>query len=172
MFRLYDHDITAWGRSYSYSSDSIPSTHLIHTSIDLSINFPLLHQVTASFSSISSWDSAWKNVPFWDMRGTETQISLCIHTVSSESSLSAWRNFAALAIQNAPIEDYDQTARMRRLTWIFAERTYLKVHFLTLKLKLSWLSDLVLLIDLSCEQTLLMHQTFIPFINLLGVLEV
>ena len=49
------------------------------------------------------------------VRPTETQTSLCICTVGSESSLSAWRNFDSLAIQNAPSEDSDQTARMRRL---------------------------------------------------------
>ena len=38
--------------------------------------------------------------------------------VWSESSLSAWRIFASLAIQNAPSEDSDQTARMRSLIWI------------------------------------------------------
>ena len=36
-------------------------------------------------------------------------------TVRSESSLSAWISFAALAIQNAPREDSDQTARMLRV---------------------------------------------------------
>ena len=51
----------------------------------------------------------------------------------SESSLSAWRNFASLAIQNAPSEDSDQTARMRRLIWIFAGRTCPTVRFLTLR---------------------------------------
>ena len=35
-------------------------------------------------------------------------------------------------IQNAPSEDSDQIARMRRLIWIFAGRTYPKVHLLTL----------------------------------------
>ena len=54
--------------------------------------------------------------------------------VWSESSFSAWRNFASLAFQNAPSEDSDQTARKRRLIWIFAERTCQKVRFLTLRL--------------------------------------
>ena len=40
------------------------------------------------------------------------QISLHIHEVWSDSSLSAWRIFASLAIKIAPIEDFDQTARM------------------------------------------------------------
>ena len=34
----------------------------------------------------------------WHMRPTKTQISLRIRAVWSESSLSAWRNFASLAI--------------------------------------------------------------------------
>ena len=43
--------------------------------------------------------------------------------------LITWRIFASLAIQNAPSEDSDQTARMRRLIWIFAGRTWPKVFF-------------------------------------------
>ena len=61
---------------------------------------------------------------FWHVRPMKTQISLRIHAVWLESSLSAWRNFASLAIQNAPREDSDQTARMRRLIWIFAGRSW------------------------------------------------
>ena len=56
----------------------------------------------------------------------KTQISLCIHAVWSESLQSVWRNFASLAIQNAPSEDSEQTAQMLD--------TYLKVQFLTVQL--------------------------------------
>ena len=44
---------------------------------------------------------------FWQVRPKSTQIRLCIRIVLSESSFSAWRNFASLAIQNAPSEDSD-----------------------------------------------------------------
>ena len=71
---------------------------------------------------------------FLHMRPTKTPISLRIRAVWSESSLTAWRNFASLGIQNAPSEDSDQTVRMRRLIWIFAGRTCMKVRFLTLRL--------------------------------------
>ena len=54
---------------------------------------------------------------FSHMRISKTQISLCIRAVCSESSLSEWKTFA---VQNSPSEDSDQTARMRRLIWIFA----------------------------------------------------
>ena len=47
----------------------------------------------------------------WHVRRTKT-----IRVVWSESSLSAWRHFALLAIQNTPSEYSDQTARIRRLT--------------------------------------------------------
>ena len=57
---------------------------------------------------------------------TKTQIAW------SEYPLSAWRNLASLAVQNAPSEDSDQTARMRRLIWIFAGRTCPKVPFVRL----------------------------------------
>ena len=48
---------------------------------------------------------------FWYVRETKTQISLRIRAVWLESSLSAWRNFPTLVIQNMPSEDSDQTAR-------------------------------------------------------------
>ena len=55
--------------------------------------------------------------PFWLVQ------SACESTQSdhrSQSLLSLWRTVAYLAIQNAPSEDSDQTARMRRLIRIFA----------------------------------------------------
>ena len=64
---------------------------------------------------------------------TKIQISLRMRAVWSESSLSAWRYFASLAIQKAPSEDSDQTAQMRSLIWNFAGRTCPKVCFLTLR---------------------------------------
>ena len=45
------------------------------------------------------------------------------------------RHFVPMAIQNAPGEDSDQTARMRSLIWIFTGRTSPKVRFLSLRLK-------------------------------------
>ena len=72
-----------------------------------------------------------KNRTFWHVRPTKTQISLRIRAVWSDSLLSALRNFVSLAIQNAPNEDSDQPARMRRLIWIFLGRTCLKGRFLT-----------------------------------------
>ena len=62
------------------------------------------------------------------------KISLHSCTVWSESSLPSWRNLASLAFQTAPKEDSDQTARMRRLIWIFAGYRCLKVRLLTLRL--------------------------------------
>ena len=70
---------------------------------------------------------------FWHVRPTKTQISLRIGTVWSESSLSAWRNFASLTIQNASREDFDQTAQMRSLIRIFPGRPCPKVRFQTLR---------------------------------------
>ena len=60
---------------------------------------------------------------FWHVRPTKPQISLRICAVWSESSSSAWRNFASWAIQNARSVDSDQTARLRGLIWIFARCT-------------------------------------------------
>ena len=72
---------------------------------------------------------------FWYLRKTKTQISLHIRAVWSESSLSAWRNIASLAIQNEHSEDSEKIARMRRLIWIFAGCACSKVCFLSLRLK-------------------------------------
>ena len=66
---------------------------------------------------------------FGHVPSTKTQISLRIRAVWSESSLSAWSNFASLAIQNAPSEDSDQTAQMRSLIWIFAGRICREILF-------------------------------------------
>ena len=64
---------------------------------------------------------------FWHVRPMKTQIRLRISAVWSEFSLSAWRNFAFLVIENVPTEDSDQTAHLRSLTRIFAGRTCPKV---------------------------------------------
>ena len=71
---------------------------------------------------------------FWRARPTKSQISMRICAVWLASSLSAWRNFVSLAIQNAPCEDSDQTARMRSLILIFAGRICPKVRFVPLRL--------------------------------------
>ena len=57
------------------------------------------------------------------VRPAKTQISLGIRPVWSESSLSAWRSIESLATHWAHSEDSDQTGRMPRLIWVFAERT-------------------------------------------------
>ena len=67
---------------------------------------------------------------FWNVRLAKIQISLRIRAVWSESSLSAWRNFVSLPIQNVSSEDSDQTARMRSLIRILAGRTCSKMRFL------------------------------------------
>ena len=71
---------------------------------------------------------------------------------ASESSLSAWRKFASLPIQNASSEDSDQTAQMHRLIWICAERTCPKVQFLTLRLTF-WRSAIKLKYMRTCNLT-------------------
>ena len=56
----------------------------------------------------------------WHVRPAKTQISLGIHPVWSESSLSAWRKLGSLATHWAHSEDSDQTGWMPRLIWVFA----------------------------------------------------
>ena len=70
----------------------------------------------------------------WHVRPTKTQISLGIHPVRSESSLSAWRKHGSSAIHWAHSEDSDQTGRMPRLIWVFAGRTNHFVGFVTRRL--------------------------------------
>ena len=61
---------------------------------------------------------------------TNTQISL--HMAHSYQSFT-WRNSESLTIQNVASDDFDQTAQMRRLIWIFAGQTCPKVRFLPLR---------------------------------------
>ena len=92
----------------------------------------------------SAWQSSRCNMverTFWHVRPTKTQISLHIRAVCSKSSLSAWENIAPLAIQNAPSKDSSQTARIRRLIWIFAGRICPKLCFLTLPRTCLWYAD-------------------------------
>ena len=54
------------------------------------------------------------------VRPAKTQISLGIHPVWPESSLSAWRNIGTLATYWVHSKDSDQTGRMPRLIWVVA----------------------------------------------------
>ena len=67
----------------------------------------------------------------WHVRPAKTQISLGIRPVWSASSLSACRNLESWATHWAHREDSDQTRRMPRLIWVFAERTVHFVGFVT-----------------------------------------
>ena len=79
-------------------------------------------EVYIILDAVTSETQREKNVPY-SMRPTNTRISLRICTVWSDVSLSAWRTFASLFIQNMPSEDSEQTAKMRRLIRIFTKRT-------------------------------------------------
>ena len=87
---------------------------------------------------------------FWNMHPKKTQSACASSAVWLESSLPAWRNFASLAIQNAPTEDSDQTGSMPTLIRIFAGHTCPKVRFLALWLKCNWLdASFMLFVDQS-----------------------
>ena len=80
----------------------------------------------------------------WHVRPANTQISLGIRPVWSESSLCAWRNLEFLATHWAHSEDSDQAGRMPRLIWVFAGRTCHFVGFVMRRLKSQlqgWHSD-------------------------------
>ena len=57
------------------------------------------------------------------MRPAKTQNCLRTHVGGSQSLLSTWRCFGSLGTNRMPCEDSDQTARMRRLIWVFTGRT-------------------------------------------------
>ena len=59
----------------------------------------------------------------WHVRPAKTLISLGIHPVWSESSLSTWRKLGPLATHWVHSEDSDQTGQMPRLIWVFAGHT-------------------------------------------------
>ena len=105
-----------------------------NTSVTLQMSTAIYRHFSYTYCSFDFnciWAATWDiKCTFWHVRSMKTQISLRMRTTWSEFSLSAWRNVASLAIQNAPGEDSDQTARI----WIFAGRTCLKKHFATLRL--------------------------------------
>ena len=71
--------------------------------------------------------------PFGHVRLVKIQISLRIRAVWSESSLGAYWTAKGAKFLHANNEDFNQTARMRRLIWVFVGRTCEKVRFLTLR---------------------------------------
>ena len=75
----------------------------------------------------------------WHVRPVKTQISLGIHPVWSESSLSAWRNLGSLTTHKADSEDSDQNGRIPMLIWVFAGCTCHFVGFIRRRLKSWWL---------------------------------
>ena len=83
------------------------------------------------------------------VRPANTQISLDIRPVWSESSLSAWRKLVSLATYSVHSEDSDQTWQMPRLIWVFDGRTLILLvlscrgsntqGWTTMKLCMCWL---------------------------------
>ena len=71
---------------------------------------------------------------FGKVRPAKIQIRLRICAVWSESSLCAFWIAKDAKFLHADNEDSDQTARMRRLIWVFVGRTCQKVPLLALKL--------------------------------------
>ena len=89
-----------------------------------------------------SWNEPLMTKPTkWHLRPTQTQISLGIRPVWSESSLSAWRKLGSLATHWALSEDSDQTGRMPSLIWVFAGRTCHFVGFVMRRLKQAFLCN-------------------------------
>ena len=72
------------------------------------------------------------------VRTAKTQISLGIHPVWSESSLSAQWVAKNPRFLHAESEDSDQTGRMPRLIWVFAGRTCHFVGFVVSRFRYIW----------------------------------
>ena len=72
------------------------------------------------------------------VRPAKIQISLRIRAVWSESSLGVFWIAKDANFLHADHEDSDQTARMRRLIWVFFVRTCQDVRFLTFRLICAW----------------------------------
>ena len=70
----------------------------------------------------------------WRVCPVKTQISLGIHPVWSESSLSAWRKLGSSATHWAHSKDSEQTGQMPRLICVFAGRTCHIVGFVMRRL--------------------------------------
>ena len=74
---------------------------------------------------------------FGHERPAKIQISLRIRAVWSESSLGAFLDSRGCKVfLRADNEDSNQTARMHSLIWVFDGRSYQKVRFLTLRVKI------------------------------------
>ena len=86
---------------------------------------------------------------FGHVHPAKIQISQRIRAVWSESSLGAFWIDDDANFHYAENEDTNQTARMRRLIWVFIGRTCQKVRFLTLRIP--YLLTLVLLNKLRCQ---------------------
>ena len=87
------------------------------------------------------WDARNKIEPPHDktnkmtVRPANTQISLGIHLVWSQSSLCAQWVAKDLSFLHADSEDSDQTGRVPRLIWVFAGRTCYYVGFVMRRLR-------------------------------------
>ena len=96
----------------------------------------------------------------------KTQISLGVHPVWTQTSLSAWKNIGSLAIHWAHSECSDKTGRMPRLIWVFAGRTCHFVDFVMLPLNIFSLFLLTsCLIRISAMSLTVTHTFTTMFIN-------
>ena len=120
-------------RRYSYA---VSLNLIIHYHQTLICNNNLEGSQSCLRSRIYYRESNQLNHNVWKRTYMSAQIRLksacASRTVWLESSLYAWGNFASLAIKNASSKDSDQTAKMRRLIGIFADRTFPKVRFVAL----------------------------------------
>ena len=80
--------------------------------------------------SVIEMSGNFRNHTVRHVRPGKIQISLRIRAVWSESSLSAIQTAKGVKFLQADNKDSNQTARLRRLIWVFVGRTCPKLHFL------------------------------------------
>ena len=113
----------------------IYEVNFINSTLSTSLNLSTKHISTwllRGFTNI--WDALMTKPTMWHVRPANTQISLGICPVWSESSLSAWWKLGPIATHWEHSEASDQTGRMPRLIWVFAECTCHFVGFVMRRL--------------------------------------
>ena len=106
-----------------------------------SYQYLLLHRITIMVPVMWFWCCQWYYLSRSMIKPTKslicaekTQISLGIHPVWSESSLSAWRRFGSLATRKVHSKDPHQTGWMHRLITVFVGCTSHFVGFVMFQL--------------------------------------
>ena len=109
-----------FGRDRPNNNECFTESPIFLSDIFLYQANPVRHYLCITFKTVEPRHDKTNRM---SVRPANTQISLGIRPVWSESSMSAWRKLRSLATHWAQSEDSDQTGRMPWLIWVFAGRT-------------------------------------------------